>query len=87
MDKKGILAACITGGVILLLYVLALTMGVGYNQIYIITIIQIEYIMFLLAYATVVTVKKILEETRMEKVPVKVKDEYNDSEENHYDNY
>ena len=75
MDKRGVLASCIVGVVIMCIYICALMFGVEYNQIYGITIIQIFYIMFMMVYAGVIFMRKVKEEIKCEKIPVKVKNE------------
>ena len=57
-------------------YIVALILGVEYNQLYGITIAQILYIMFMCIYAGIVLSRKFREEKELEKVPIRVKNNY-----------
>ena len=77
MNKKEMIVTCAVGAVILLMYVFALAIGVDYNQIYAVTIIQILYIMFICGYVAVLFSRKIKEEHQTELIPIKVNEEDN----------
>ena len=77
MNKKEMIVTCAVGAVILLIYVFALVMGVDYNQIYGVTIVQILYIMFICGYAAVLFSRKLKEERQAEMIPIKVDEDDN----------
>ena len=72
MNKKAVLGACLVGAISLLVYICALLLGVNYDELFGVTIIQIAYIVVLSVYGTVVLIKKAKEETAMEKVPIRI---------------
>ena len=72
MNKKAVLGACLVGAISLLVYICALLVGVNYDELFGVTIIQIAYIVVLSVYGTVVLIKKAKEETAMEKVPIRI---------------
>ena len=72
MNKKAVLGACLVGAISLLVYICALLLGVNYDELFGVTIIQIAYIVVLSLYGTVVLIKKAKEETAMEKVPIRI---------------
>ena len=77
MNKKEMIVTCAVGAVILLIYVFALILGVDYNQIYGVTIVQILYILFMCGYVTILLSRKIKEERASQMVPIKIKEEEN----------
>ena len=72
MNRKAILGACLVGAISLLVYICALLLGVNYNELFGITIIQIAYVVILAVYGTVLLIKKAKEEAALEKVPIKI---------------
>lgn len=83
MNKKAVLGACLVGAISLLVYICALLLGVNYDELFGVTIIQIAYIVVLSVYGTVVLIKKAKEEIAMEKVPIRI--EKNNEEDEYWE--
>ena len=86
MSRKAILGATLVGAISLLVYMMALLMGINYADLIGITIIQIAYVLILAVYGTVMLIKKVKEEEALEKVPARIEhyDEYDDENRKEY---
>ena len=86
MSRKAIFGATVVGAISLVVYIMALLMGVNYAELIGITIIQIAYILILVVYGTVMLIKKVKEEEALEKVPVRIEryDEHDEDYKNEY---
>ena len=78
MMKKIITGACTLGGMILAVLCMAILYGVDYKELFGITILQIVYLVILMAVLLICGSKMLIESRNSEKIPVRVKVEDED---------
>lgn len=78
MMKKIITGACTLGGMISAVLCMAILYGVDYKKLFGITILQIVYLVILMAVLLICGSKMLIENRNSEKIPVRVKVEDED---------
>ena len=78
MMKKIITGACTLGGMILAVLCMAILYGVDYEELFGITILQIVYLIVLMAVLLMCGSKMLIDSKNSEKIPVKVRIEDED---------
>ena len=78
MMKKIITGACTLGGMISAVLCMAILYGVDYEELFGITILQIVYLVILMAVLLICGSKMLIESRNSEKIPVRVKVEDED---------
>lgn len=77
--KKIIMVGCTIGGMILATMILMIMLGVGYQGLIGLTILEIIYLFAFMAVIVIYGAKNISEENNSERIPIRVENDYEEN--------
>lgn len=77
--KKIIMVGCTIGGMILATMILMIMLGVGYQGLIGLTILEIIYLLAFMAVIVIYGAKNMSEEKNSERIPIRVENDYEEN--------